>query len=284
VLTFIKIDNQTAPNEFRIGNTIISKAERHSYREFTQSAALAAKLGYVGKSDIRRNVESKLSLLTPYQYNIKIGKPRFRNGKIYGKEYIVEPFERLRSLINFATTYGRRIEISSLGPMPKSPVVTSPLWFFKADDEIIDDLMYVPSAFDFPSMVTNKWDTWDGLPIFNKLLADAGADEVQDGTIRNVVWKMLSLYQEGLDSTDSALALLHLWQVIERATFLSADDGRAESKQIINKLKLLLAFPGLKEYPITEVDKSALSEIADLRNSFAHSGDFPRSMGASIFR
>jgi len=283
ILAFLNIARQSAPSEFQIGSTKITRADPLCYKRFTTNNALAAKLGDIARSDIKI-LESRLSQLTGYEYTIELPRPKYASGLFHVHAELVEPLERLRSLMNFANLVGQRNSVTSPLPVAHSTFTSSPLWFFEVDGNVLGEILYVHSSYESPNRGRMRWEGWSELPSFSKLVTDIGDDTDSENTIKSLVWNLLRLYQEGMDSTDRAIAFLHFWQIIERSTCPRGKDQSLGTDRIISRLESLLSFPKLEIYHISKAEKDALKSLGNLRHTFAHRGEFPRPLGEFYFQ
>lgn len=212
--------------------------------------------------------EFSFSGTTGFQYELVIPVAR-TNAELPINE-LCQPLEKLRSLLNFAATYGRITwRFSRYFVDPRSDVLPSPLYFVENQATSEVQILYEPLtiAANIKSHMSDD-KIWERTQL---LLEQLSRPPVAADSIVQLIWKLLELRQKGTDSIDAAVSLLHYWQVIERsASPIQKGRGIENSKTVAHLATL---------FPLSPTEKQMLLHLGEIRNQFAHVGEFPYEMG-----
>jgi hypothetical protein len=200
---------------------------------------------------------------TAYQYEMVVPSFRKMVGSLIGE--LCEPLDKLRAVLNFIAAYG-------IGPglfsnqqlIPQSPILPSPLFFVEDRERSRVQFLFNPLTLTVGSTLHQVKDhVWEqASEILGRLQRPSSSD-----SILPLLWKLLDIHQQALDSTDEAVAFLHYWQVVERTVSPIQNNRGFEIKNIVSRLGTLV--------DLASSDKDMLQHLGGVRNEFAHIGKYP---------
>lgn len=204
---------------------------------------------------------------TCYQYELAIPATRTNAGLPINE--LCQPIEKLRALINFAANYLRiewRFSVHYVSPL--SEVLPSPIYFIEDRDSAKVQLFYdrlTIAAYSLPGWIRDE--VWQET---QRLLERLSQTVVETGSIFHLIWQLLELRQKGTDSVDAAVSFLHYWQVIERAASPIQKNRGIENKKVVAHLATL--------FRLSPTERLALLNLGEIRNQFAHTGEYPHDI------
>jgi hypothetical protein len=266
MLAFLNARKESCPDEISVAGTTFKKLEwPQVYTTLHDGETARVDAGEYSAFE-------HLHDWTCYSYDVII--PEYRSNNVAGlMTDLLRPFEQFRMLLNFAYDGGRITHSWSVHLKAMARYLPSPFHFVLINGVLAPTSFFyeeVEYRYEYHSVSVKEWQSVDAL---NKKIF---AQPVMDGSINDAICELLSIYQRALDSLSPAVTFLHFWQILERIASPEQEQRGLENKQIISRLDTLIT--------LRPSDRKILKELGEIRNEFAHRGNFSMDNGQPLNR
>ncbi len=256
VIAFLNAPPDQSPDSLTAANTAFDKLASLQVNEILLNEPFMEKAKHHN-----RLAAENLDRFAAYAYTVRVPEYLAAQGLEYVGDRITEPFERLRSLLNFA--YHRRSVTVRFG-MRREPLARyalSPFHLLESEDKVEEDFFWeaMPPDYEFhpiDAATAEALDRVEGL-VYGQ----------SSGRLAQHVGDLLLIYQKALDTPDPEAAFLHFWQVLEGMASPTQEKRGIESDKVVQRLNALA--------PFERNEEDILKRIGALRHELVHRSAFP---------
>lgn len=256
VIAFLNTSPDQSPDVLTAANTTFAKLASQEVNEILANEPFMEKA-----RRHNRAAAENLVRFTAYTYTVRVPEYLAAQGLEFVGDRITEPFERLRSLLNFAH-HRRSITIHfGMRRKPLARYAMSPFHLLKSEDKIEEDFFWeaMPPDYGFhpiDAATVEALDRAEGL-VYGQ----------SSGRLAQHVGNLLLIYQKALDTPDPEAAFLYFWQVLEGIASPTQEKRGIESDKVVQRLKALA--------PFEKNEEDILKRMGTLRHELVHRSVFP---------
>lgn len=256
VIAFLNAPPDQSPDGMAVAETEFAKVSEAEMDGILSNKPLMEKAAQHNPSAAKN-----LARFSAYVYAVRTPEYLAAQGLEFVADRITEPFERLRSLLNFAH-HRRRITMHfGVRREPMARYAVSPFQFLKSGDKIEEDFFWevMPPDYRFHPIDPETRDAFA-----------RGAEHVYgpaSGKLAQHTGNLLLIYQKALDTPDPEVAFFHFWQILEGIASPTKEGRGIESNRLVQRLKQLA--------PLEQTEEATLLKMVERRNELVHRSVFP---------
>ncbi len=256
VIAFLNTPPDQSPDSLTAANTTFDKLTSLQVNEIILSEPFIEKARHHN-----RLAAENLARFAAYTYTVRVPEYLAAQGLEYVGDRITEPFERLRSLLNFAR-HRRSVTVRfGIRREPLARYAVSPFHVLKSGDKIEDEFFWEVMPPDY------KFHPIEAATIEALNRAEGLVYGQSPSGLAQYIGDLLLIYQEALDTPDPEAAFLHFWQVLEGIASPTQERRGVESDKVVQRLRTLA--------PVEQDEEDVLKRMGMLRHGLVHRSVFP---------